>query len=1395
VRLKSTLAPGSFKADILITGAEISTGLIAVQGFVFQNPTFFPKNLFFSTQVGKPSLPVELSVTIQNLSATAQTKIASTSSLFQVASPGSATFGSSVTLTGNGTFKVPVKFIGSTTVATFASNLQVSGTEINTKVVPLSAAVLPVPTPVVNPTSLSGFTAVEGGAPSAVKSFDLTVSGLPTQGSFSATITAPAGYVVSFSGVGGFVNALTAFANAGKISTKVFVLLTGNRPAGTVNGNLTITGNGINAKNLPLSGTVTAKPTPILNVDKTSMTFTTVAFKASDPQTYQLTGSNLPSGATVTAPAGYELRLGTSGTIFTNTLSVATSNGTLNATVSVRLKSSSTSTTVTGTLNNNVAGLTKSIVLSGKILSPPSLTLTPTTLNPFSTVKNQASAPQTYFVAATNLPAGATATVTAPTGYELRIQNTGSFVGTLTLSQVSAGTIARTLEVRLKSQSVTGNSTFTGNITHSVAGLSKTMSVTGTVLVPTLSVSTTSLTGFSALVNQPSASKTYTLTAANLPSNALGTVTAPAGYEVRLQNTGSFAGTLTLIQTATGRIDRTVEVRLKARATAGTVSGTLTHTVAGLSKTISLSGTVKAAALLGTASLRTTPLETCHALVGEPSWAQPWTMEVTGLQTGQVVKVKASAKFEFVNPDGTTTPHASVAADSAGNAKCTLKVRLKATQQAGPVEGSLTVTGPGLDKQLIAMNGLVESLAITPVSLPVFKADLGQPSDTQEITITPESASRVEVFASQFNFEVRLKGTSTFASRISLPGNGPFTVQIRLKPKPLFGSYGDNIKITRVLPDGSRVSRIYLVFGSVTLTTVNPTSLSGFTAPEGQVSAPQGFAVTVAGLSIQETDLVTVSAPKGYLVGLAKDVPASFVQALVLIPQNGKINATVFVRLGSQSAAGTVKGHVLISGNDIVSKKVSVNGTVTAKAQTTSSVAKPAEAALTTSPATATATVAPASLGGLVATEAQLAKATDARSFLLTVQGGPRSGLVRVAAPAGFLVGLSRNPAAFVRSLALPLTYALTDSIFVRLDGNQAGRYAGTVGITADFCAPAGVAVSGVILPKPTLTASPEAFSFFAHPNAPSAVQSYRLSAANLADGVTVAVKTTYGFEIGLNDSIFSPIGTLFLSQNVPHGVERTVYVRLKPRPLPTSVEGFVYNTTSDGSLKQTVALNGYVTFKPLPVTFVSVASLNGFSATESSPSATQSYKFSGGNLPPGTVISVNAPVGYAIRTGSMAYFTSSVTTQANQFGAFSLTISVRLNAGSTPGPVTGTITHAAYGLHQNVAVSGTVAAGATPAARAGSPAHPTEGAPHLEVNAYPNPVQDVLSVTLAAPAGRRLQLALTDLQGNLLLRREVLSQGEAQRVELPFGDRKPGVYLLRVQGTEGQRVLKIVKQ
>ncbi len=251
--------------------------------------------------------------------------------------------------------------------------------------------------------------------------------------------------------------------------------------ADPVTGDVVISGNDIVSKKVTVSGTVTPKPQPALNVDKTSLAFTTTTNTASAVQTYQLTASNLTANAvaTVTAPTGYEVRLGSSGTVFSGKLSVASFNGSINAPVSVRLKSTFTAGTVDGTLTNVVAGLSKPISLTGKVNLPPSLTLNPISLSGFSTTTNQASAGKTYTLKVLNLAGSATATVTAPTGYELRIQNTGSFAGTLTLNQTAAGTIDRTIEVRLKGQATTG--TVTGSVSHSAAGLSKTLQVTGTV--------------------------------------------------------------------------------------------------------------------------------------------------------------------------------------------------------------------------------------------------------------------------------------------------------------------------------------------------------------------------------------------------------------------------------------------------------------------------------------------------------------------------------------------------------------------------------------------------------------------------------------------------------------------------------------------------------------------------------------------------------------------------------------------------------------------------------------------------------------------------------------------------------------------------------------------------
>ncbi len=938
VQLKGNLPIGTFNGNLSLNGLEINVKLIPLKGVVSANPSFFPSTLFFSTQVGTPAAIQAVTINIAGLPATAKTLV-KISGPFAFFKEREEVFFNELELNGSVSFTIPVQFTGGNTVGTFEGTITATGPDINTKTIPVKATVLAVPTPVVNPTSLSGFTAVAGVSTGAPKPFDLTVTGLPTQATAPVTVTAPTGYAISLSSnPATFLNALNLTPGAGKITTKVFVLLKTSNPVGTVKGDLSIKGSQINTKLLPLTGTVTAKPAPTLAVDKTSLSFATTTNKASAVQTYQLTASNLAGGATasVTAPTGFELRLGTAGTLFTPTLTVSSFNGGINATISVRLKSSAVVGTVSGNLTHSVAGLSKTISLTGQVKPAPSLTLNPTSLTGFATVKNQASPAKTYQFKALNLAAGVTATVTPPTGYELRLLNAGSFAATLTLTQSAAGTIDRTVEVRLKSQTTTG--TLTGNITHAVAGISKTLSVSGTVAAPTLAITVSSL-AFTAVKNQPSAAKTYTVSATKLAGGVTATVTASAAYEVRVQGTGSFVSTLTLTQTAAGTISRLVEVRLKAPATTGTITGSLNHAVAGLSKTVTLSASVKAALVATAPTLTTSPLATCQAVAGRPSWAQPWTIQVAGSAKNAVFSAETSADFEFVKQDGSVSGKFNFKADAEGKASHTVRVRLKGRPVVGPVSGRITLAGKAISTKIIPMGGVVSNKPtpiVNPASLSGFTAGQGTPSAAKSFVVSvsglPAQGTILVLVTAPAGYAVGLSADpAAFAGSLSLTAlNGAIantTVFAVLKGNNPAGTISGNITVS-----GTEINtKLLPVSGTVTdqpapTLTVDQTSLS-FTTLTKQASGVQTY--QLAGANLPAATAATVTAPPGYELRLGTGGNV-FAGTLTVPSANGTLNATISVRLKARAKAGVVSGTLTHAAAGL-SQTLSLSGTVNAR--------------------------------------------------------------------------------------------------------------------------------------------------------------------------------------------------------------------------------------------------------------------------------------------------------------------------------------------------------------------------------------------------------------------------------------------------------------------------------
>ncbi|MGA1130270.1 MAG: putative Ig domain-containing protein, partial [Chthoniobacterales bacterium] len=99
-----------------------------------------------------------------------------------------------------------------------------------------------------------------------------------------------------------------------------------------------------------------------------------------------------------------------------------------------------------------------------------------------------------------------------------------------------------------------------------------------------------SLAGFTALSGNAGASKTYTVSGANLTGDI--TITAPAGYEAGLDNT-TFATTVILSPVSGSIAATTVYIRLGTTASLGSNTGSITHAGGGAApRSVSVAGAV-----------------------------------------------------------------------------------------------------------------------------------------------------------------------------------------------------------------------------------------------------------------------------------------------------------------------------------------------------------------------------------------------------------------------------------------------------------------------------------------------------------------------------------------------------------------------------------------------------------------------------------------------------------------------------------------------------------------------------------------------------------------------------------------------------------------------------------
>ena len=453
---------------------------------------------------------------------------------------------------------------------------------------PITFTITVIPSSTASPTitttgTLAALTTTAGTASSST-SFTVSGSNLTA----GILVTPPAGFEVSTDNTT-FGSTVTIAGTGTIAATTVYIRLAASTAAGTYSGNVVLTSTGATTVNLPAAlSTVTGSGnTAAITAGTVSGTITACAGTASanpNIEQFSVSGNNLTTAITVTAPAGFEVSL-TAGAGYTSSVTVAQSGGiAANAIVYIRSSAFASAGTITG---NVVLSATGAVGVNVPVTAA---------INALPVVN--AGASQT-------IPAGSATAAIAFTG----TASTYSWVNDTPAIGLAANGIGNIPSFTALN---TGTNPITATITVTPSG---SLGCNGTAVTFTLTVNpasasqpviltTGTLNALSSTYGQASAAGSFTVSGSNLTSGVV--ITAPPGYEISTDGT-NYGSTITVSSTGT-LATTTVYVRLAGTAASGTYAGNVVLTSGTTSVTVATLGSIIAPALLTvTADNKTRP--------------------------------------------------------------------------------------------------------------------------------------------------------------------------------------------------------------------------------------------------------------------------------------------------------------------------------------------------------------------------------------------------------------------------------------------------------------------------------------------------------------------------------------------------------------------------------------------------------------------------------------------------------------------------------------------------------------------------------------------------------------------------------------------------------------------
>lgn len=382
----------------------------------------------------------------------------------------------------------------------------------------------------VAPYALTSDSYTAGAGPIGTATTSFTVNGR-FLASNNITVQAPANFEVSTSASSGFSSSVTLTPTSGSVTNQtIFVRLAGGLTAATYNGYVTVKANGCPQWGAVfMTGNVTS-PSPGINTPTPASLsgFSTNAGTASTSQTFTIQANAFFDGTNLTASVTsgqYEISL-SSGSGYGSSVTISQAAAIAGpTTIYVRIPASATGQISNAGVLTFSGGTAPDVTmnLSGIVIDA---TTTPSSLTGFSTTQGTASANQTFSLAAAALsPASGNLTITAPSGFEVSLDNV-TYASTRTQAYSSSSLSATTVYVRIAATASAG--ALSGNVTITGGGLTtRNVAVSG-------GVSGLSLTGtpykFFSHTGYGSDAQTFSVSGTGLPAFTPVTIGPLSGY-------------------------------------------------------------------------------------------------------------------------------------------------------------------------------------------------------------------------------------------------------------------------------------------------------------------------------------------------------------------------------------------------------------------------------------------------------------------------------------------------------------------------------------------------------------------------------------------------------------------------------------------------------------------------------------------------------------------------------------------------------------------------------------------------------------------------------------------------------------------------------------------------